>query len=172
VNLPPMPEARTFAKSAAVVASVMLVLLVLVVSALSPRNPEQVHPLVPNEALPLAPTPTALLSAPVLAAAPAAPPPPLTSSVPLSAIPTALPPVEVIVMSTPAGATVSRDGQVLGLAPGPFALPAGSEKVTLHVAAAGYEPGDVDIVPTAGRTLNVRLQKATHRPAVNLTRAP
>jgi len=135
---------------AALVASVLLVLLVVVVLGVQPRPGLPLAPSVASQVAPLPPDVTL----------PSASAPPATSSAPLSAIPRPSGTALVVVLTTPSGATVSRDGRPIGLAPGPFALPAGSARVSLTITAAGYLPAVVDVVPADGRTLNAVLKKA------------
>ena len=131
--------------------SVAIVGVVLVVQLAAPKNPLPL-PLVSNTtasppradaALALAPTPV---------------PSAISSSVPLSVIPSAPDPVAFFVDTTPSGAHVSIGGKPLGLAPGPFTLPA--EPATLDVAAGGYLPGTLAVTPIGGKRFKITLKKA------------
>ena len=76
-----------------------------------------------------------------------------------SASPPAATVVRVRVEGAPPGATVRSAAGELGPAPGPFAIPAGSE-TTLTIAAKGYKPKDVAVSPTADTSLHVALEKS------------
>jgi eukaryotic-like serine/threonine-protein kinase len=96
--------------------------------------------------------------------APTSPPstPPVISAPPMASLPPVeSPPSEVLVTveSTPAGASVFRGTKKLGAAPGPIHLPYAANKVTLTVKADGYQPKDVDVLPTSNVVLSVALVK-------------
>ena len=151
-TVPPVrPTSQRWTYAAAVVTSVALVLVVLVVQLAAPKNPL---------ALPLASMPTASPRPvdPTPAPTPSQAPSPVTSSVPLSVIPSAPDPVEFFVDSTPSGAHVSTGGKPLGLAPGPFTLPA--ESATLDVSAGGYLPGTITVTPAPGKRFKITLKGA------------
>jgi hypothetical protein len=67
--------------------------------------------------------------------------------------------VEITVTSVPEKAHVFQGTTKLGEAPGPFKLPYGREKVTLTIRLRGYQPKDVDVVPSANLTIPVTLGK-------------
>jgi hypothetical protein len=58
----------------------------------------------------------------------------------------------------PVGATVTRNGAKLGVAPGPFPLPVGTP-VKLVVSAAGYRSREIELTPTADTILPAKLEK-------------
>jgi len=149
------PEEKSSWVSAAMAASVSVVLLVFVVLHFS-ANDAKPLPIVDNQSKPPTPSAMDLGVAPPASSGPA----PATSSIPLSAIPSAPAMVEIFVISTPVSASVMRDGQPLGFAPGPITIPSTPEKVTLQLTAAGYLPASVEVTAAAGKTFNVTMKKA------------
>jgi serine/threonine-protein kinase len=72
--------------------------------------------------------------------------------------PAAIADVELRIEGAPSGATVQRDGQELGVVPGPFALKPGTP-VTLVVSAKGYKPRELAVTPTTNATIATTLEK-------------
>lgn len=102
-------------------------------------------------------SPAAIASAPAL--------PSLSiSAAPSSAVPTPKM-VEVTIAGAPDGADILVDGNVVGTTPRPIALPAGSASVRLTVKAKGFNPADVDVVPSKDTVVSVTLT----RPAAKAT---
>jgi hypothetical protein len=92
--------------------------------------------------------PAPAVAPPTPAAAPAEQPPPAAHR-----------PVELTVKGAPPGARVLLDGEPLGEAPGPLAVPFGQEPVELTVTAPGREPAKVTVVPNQTLSTTVTLKK-------------
>jgi hypothetical protein len=104
---------------------------------------------------------TATPAAPAVSAAPTpAPPrpaPPVPEVVPAPPLPAPHPPVAVTVRGAPRGARVFLDGQLLGEAPGPVAVPFGESAVELTVTSPGHPPVTVSVTPS--QAVEVRLKR-------------
>jgi eukaryotic-like serine/threonine-protein kinase len=94
------------------------------------------------------------------AAAPAAPAP-----APAVKAPPSPGPVQVIVNGAPRGARILLDGQPLGDAPGPVAVPFADTPVELTITAPGYEPGRLTVIPRQSLQSTVTLRKRPSPPA-------
>ncbi len=84
-------------------------------------------------------------------------PAPSASAAP--AVEPAAPNVEVTIEATPPQAEVFEGDKKLGVAPGPFSLPRGTDKIELTVKAAGYVTAKVGVTPSANAVVSVNLQK-------------
>ncbi len=65
--------------------------------------------------------------------------------------------VAVAIESVPTDLEVRRGEEVVGHAPGPIVLPHGDEAITLTLAAAGYQPKTVELIPDADKSVSVTL---------------
>lgn len=97
-----------------------------------------------------APTPTVAATAPAVAT--------VTPTVTAAPDPKE---IEVTLQTVPEKAHVFLGTTKLGDSPGPFKLPFGRDKVTLTVKHPGFQPKEVEVIPTANMTLPVTLAKAT-----------
>jgi eukaryotic-like serine/threonine-protein kinase len=79
--------------------------------------------------------------------------------------PTPAPPADVtlVVQGAPRGAEVLLDGVSLGATPGPIALRHGTSAIELTVAARGYEPHRLTLIPDRAQTATVTLRRKEAR---------
>ncbi|MEI7893639.1 MAG: hypothetical protein WCI05_11140, partial [Myxococcales bacterium] len=93
-------------------------------------------------------------------------PAPSPSPLPSPALSVALPTEVAITIETiPAKAMLSA-GTLTSSAPGPLHLPYGTERVTIKVTAAGYQPGELDVAPTSSRSVSITLHRIPAAPPV------